>query len=48
LAYKNDPYLFQSGCVLLSKAYPLATLLRFHPRFVLVYEDPIAVVYARR
>ena len=46
--YKNDPYLLRSGFVLLAKKYPLATLLRFDPRFQLMYEDKIAVVYARR
>ncbi|MFY9674529.1 MAG: hypothetical protein WAK13_08740 [Terriglobales bacterium] len=48
LAYKNDPYLLQSGFVLLSKKYPLATVLRLDPRFQLMYEDKIAVVFARR
>ncbi len=48
LAYKNDPYLLQSGFVLLSKKYPLATVLRFDTRFQLMYEDKIAVVFARR
>jgi hypothetical protein len=48
LAYKNDPYLFQSGFVLLSKKYPLATVLRLDTRFQLMYEDKIAVVFARR
>jgi hypothetical protein len=48
LEYKNDPYLLQSGFVLLSEKYQLATLLRFDPRFQLMYEDKIAVVYARR
>ena len=46
--YKNDPYLLQSGFVLLSKRYQLATLLRFDTRFQLMYEDKIAIVYARR
>ncbi len=48
LAYKTDPYLLQSGFVLLSKKYPLATVLRLDPRFQLMYEDKIAVVFARR
>ena len=47
VAYKNDPYLFRSGFVLLSKKYPLATVLRLDPRFQLMYEDNIAVVFAR-
>lgn len=47
-AYKNDPYLLQSGFVLLDKKYPLATLLRFDPRFKLMYEDQIAVIFTHR
>lgn len=46
--YKNDPYLLQSGFVLLSKKYLLATLLRFDTRFKLIYEDKIATIYTRR
>jgi hypothetical protein len=48
LEYKNDPYLAKAGCVLLTKEYPLATVLKFDPRFVEVYEDPIAIIFARR
>lgn len=48
IAYKHEPYLPQSNCVLLAKKYPLANVLRFDHRFALVYEDPIAVVYTRR
>jgi hypothetical protein len=48
LVYKNDPYLLQSGFVLLSKQYALATVLRLDPRFQLMYEDKISVVFARR
>jgi hypothetical protein len=46
--YKHDPYLLQSGFVLFDKKYPLATLLRFDPRFKLMYEDQIAVVFTHR
>ncbi len=46
--YKNDPYLLQSGFILLAKEYPLATLLRFDSRFQLMYEDKIAVIFTRR
>jgi hypothetical protein len=46
--YKNDLYLNRAGCVLLEKKYPLATVLKLDPRFTLVYEDPIAVIFARR
>jgi hypothetical protein len=45
--YKHDPYLFQSGFVLLSKKVPLANALRLDDRFRLVYEDKIAVVFVR-
>jgi hypothetical protein len=46
--YKNDPDLLQAGFILFDKKYPLATLLRFDPRFKLMYEDQIAVVLTRR
>jgi hypothetical protein len=46
--YRHDPYLFQSGFVLLSKKVPLANALRSDGRFDLVYEDKIAVVFVRR
>jgi hypothetical protein len=48
IAYKDNAYLLQSGCVLLTKKYPLATLLRYDPRFTLVYQDQISAVFARR
>ncbi len=48
LQYKNDPYLNKAGCVLLEKKFPLASVLKFDPRFNVVYEDPIAVIFARR
>jgi len=46
--YKDDPYLNNAGCVLLEKRYALSTVLKFDPRFVVVYEDPIAVILTRR
>jgi hypothetical protein len=46
--YKDDPNLLQSGFVLLSKKVRLATVLRADPRFQLIYEDRISVVYVRR
>jgi len=46
--YKDDPYLSRAGCVLLEKKYPLSTVLKLDPRFSLVYEDPIAIIFARR
>jgi hypothetical protein len=48
LQYKDDPYLSKAGCVLLEKKYPLSSVLNFDPRFKVVYEDPNAVIFARR
>lgn len=48
LQYKNDPYLDKAGCVLLEKKYPLSAVLKYDPRFEVVYEDPSAIIYARR
>ena len=48
LQYKNDPYLNKAGCVLLEKKYPLSEVLKFDPRFNVVYEDPNAIIFARR
>jgi len=48
VGYKDDPYLLQSGFVLLAKKYPLATALRLDTRFQLIYEDRIAVIFAHR
>jgi hypothetical protein len=48
LEYRNDPYLAKAGCVLLAKERPLAIALKYDPRFVEVYEDPIAIIFARR
>jgi hypothetical protein len=47
LQYKDDPYLYGAGCVLLEKKYPLSSVLRRDPRFDVVYEDPIAIIFAR-
>jgi len=47
-SYLTDPYLNEAGVVLLQKSVPLATGLNMDPRFQKVYEDRIAVVYARR
>jgi len=48
LSYITDPYLNESGVVLLPKQAPLAALLNGDQRFQKVYEDRIAVVFARR
>jgi hypothetical protein len=47
-SYLTDPYLNEAGVVLLQKSVPLATGLNMDPRFQKIYEDRIAVVYARR
>jgi hypothetical protein len=47
-SYLKDPYLNEAGVVLLESAVPLAKVLTVDPRFALIYQDPIAVVFARR
>lgn len=47
-SYTADPYLNESGVVLLDSDLPLAKILTADPRFQLVYRDQIATVYARR
>ena len=47
-SYTSDPYLNEAGLVLLSQKLPLAKLLTIDPRFRLVYQDPIAVVFVRK
>lgn len=46
--YKTDPYLNESGVVLLDGEVPLAKILSIDPRFKLMYRDAQSVVYARR
>ncbi len=46
--YTSDPYLNEAGIVLLDANMPLAKILTADPRFQLIYQDPIAVVFARR
>lgn len=46
-SYKNDPYLNESGIVLLDSDLPLAKVLTVDPRFVLIYRDQVATVFAR-
>lgn len=46
--YRSDPYLNQAGVVLLSADLPLARLLTADSRFQLIYQDQLAVVFARR
>ena len=47
-SYQSDPYLNESGVVLLPKTLPLANLLTIDSRFRLIYQDPIAVVFVRQ
>jgi hypothetical protein len=46
-SYTEDPYLNESRLVLLPKKTPLAGLLTIDPRFQLVYQDQIAMVFVR-
>lgn len=47
-SYKSDPYLNESGLVILESKLPLAKVLTIDPRFRLVYRDEIATVFARQ
>jgi len=47
-SYTSDPYLNEAGLVLLPQKLPLAKLLTIDSRFRLVYQDPLAVVFARK
>jgi len=47
-SYLKDPYLNESGVVLLESAVPLARVLTADSRFTLIYRDSIAVVFVRR
>lgn len=47
-SYTTDPYLNESGVVLLGSEMPLAKILTVDPRFQLVFHDDIATVFARR
>ena len=47
-AYTTDPYLNEARVVLLSADLPLAKVLTADSRFRLIYQDQLAVVFARR
>ena len=47
-SYTTDPFLNESGVVLLGSDMPLAKILTVDSRFQLVYHDDIATVFARR
>ena len=46
--WRDDPYLNESGIVLLRTRDPLTPLLQNDPRFRQVYEDRIATIFLRR
>jgi len=46
--YAADPYLNEAGVVLLSADLPLAKVLTADSRFQLIYQDQLALVFARR
>ena len=48
LSYKDNPYLNQSGVVLLRRQDGLAAALAIDPRFHKIYEDRIATVFVRQ
>lgn len=47
-SYVDDPYLNEAQVVLLSKKIPLASVLLSDPRFSLIFQDSLAVVFVRR
>lgn len=47
-SYKTDPYLNESGLVILESKLPLAKILTIDPRFRLVYRDNTATVFERQ
>jgi hypothetical protein len=47
-SYKHDPYLNESNVVLIRRSDGLYYALNQDPRFTLIYQDPIAAVFARR
>jgi len=48
VSYKDDPYLNESRVVLLQQKNILVKFLTADPRFELIYQDGVAVVFARR
>src|SRR5579864_4870642 len=47
-SYVDDPYLNEAQVVLLPKKIPLASVLLSDPRFSLIFQDSLAVVFVRR
>jgi len=48
VAYRDDPYLNESRLILLQQKNILVKFLTADPRFELIYQDGVAVVFARR
>jgi hypothetical protein len=46
--YLTDPYLNEAGVIVLQADLPLAKILTADPRFQLIYQDALAVVFARK
>ncbi len=46
-SYVNDPYLNQAGVVILQRGASLVQFLGADPRFRLVYQDKLGVVFVR-
>jgi hypothetical protein len=46
--YTTDPYLNEAGVVLLASDLPLAKILTADPRFKLIYQDSLAMVFGRQ
>ena len=46
--YAGDPELDRAGVVILDRSSALANLLRRDPRFDVLHEDEVAVVFVRR
>ncbi|HZM09425.1 MAG TPA: hypothetical protein VFC15_04365 [Candidatus Limnocylindrales bacterium] len=46
--YTTDPYLNEAGVVVLAADLPLAKILTADPRFKLIYQDSLAVVFGRQ
>ena len=48
VSYADDPYLKDANLFLLPRQKPLTALLASDPRFSLIYQDSLAVVFVRR
>ena len=46
-SYKEDPYFNDCQVILLSKKVPLASVLLSDPRYTLIFQDSLAVVFVR-